>query len=90
MGLFNNLMTQISNSHECGNKYEDIFQTCERPGNSIFKTKIIQELVQIERPKNWNREKLLTIVMELKNMEYAYLGQLKILTQDGSTFKIFN
>ena len=68
--LFNNLMTQISNSQESVNKYEDVFQTCERPGTSIVKTKIIQELVQIERPKNWNREKLLTIVAELKNIEY--------------------
>ena len=56
--LFNNFMTQISNSHECVNKYGDIFQTCERPGTSIVKTKILQELGYS------------TFVTKLKNIEY--------------------
>ena len=63
-------MTQISHSQESVNKYEDIFQICEQPGTSIVKTKLIQELVQIERPRNWNREKILTIITELKSIEF--------------------
>jgi K+/H+ antiporter YhaU regulatory subunit KhtT len=31
--------------------------------------KIIQEMIQIERPMNWNREKLETIIKELIKIE---------------------
>ena len=63
--LFNALMTQAANGKECIKKYEDIFQTCELPGACTVKMKIIQEMIQIERPMNWNREKLETIIKEL-------------------------
>ena len=39
------------------------------PAISIVKAKIIQALIQIERPKNWNREKFLDTVKDLINVE---------------------
>jgi hypothetical protein len=42
------------------NNFEDVFQTCETPAHCYHcKSKIIQALIQIERPMNWNKEKLL-------------------------------
>ena len=62
-------MTQTTNENEKVNKYDDIFKPCELPGTTMLKAKIIQELIQIERPKNWNYEKILNIVSELMNLE---------------------
>jgi hypothetical protein len=67
--LFNTLMNQTSNSKESVNNYEDIFQPCELPSINMIKIKIIQELIQIERPVNWNQEKLMNVVRELINIE---------------------
>jgi hypothetical protein len=39
------------------------------PAISIVKMKIIQALIQIERPTNWNREKLLDTIKDLMNVE---------------------
>jgi hypothetical protein len=68
--LFNNLMTQIGNVQQCVNNYEDVFQTFDPPAISIVKAKIIQALIQIERPTNWNREKLLDTIKDLINIEH--------------------
>jgi hypothetical protein len=62
-------MNNVENGQECVNKYEDVFQTWELPANSIVKMKIIQALIQIERPMNWNKEKLLDTIKDLINVE---------------------
>jgi hypothetical protein len=67
--LFNNLMSQTGNDKQCINNYEDVFQVSDTPAISIVKAKIIQSLIQIERPINWNREKLLDIIKDLINVE---------------------
>ena len=67
--LFNDLMNCTENGQECVNNYENVFQTCELPAISIVKAKIIQALIQIERPMNWNREKLLDTIKDLINVE---------------------
>ncbi len=36
--------------------------TCEMPAVTIVKAKIIQALIQIERPINWDRERLLDTI----------------------------
>jgi hypothetical protein len=35
----------------------------------MIKIKVVQALIQIERPVNWNREKLLVIIEDLVNVE---------------------
>ena len=62
-------MNCTENGQECVNNYENVFQTCELPAISIVKAKIIQALIQIERPMNWNREKLLDTIKDLINVE---------------------
>jgi len=62
-------MSQIGNDQQRINNYEDVFQISDTPAISIVKAKIIQSLIQIERPINWNREKLLDIIKDLINVE---------------------
>ncbi len=62
-------MTQIGNDQQCVNNFEDVFQTFNPPAISIVKAKIIQALIQIERPTNLNREKLLEHIKDLINVE---------------------
>jgi hypothetical protein len=46
-------------------KYENIFEACKSPSNNVIKLKIVQELIQIVRPKNWNSEKVKQIIKDL-------------------------
>jgi hypothetical protein len=62
-------MNHTENGQECVNNYENVFRTCEEPAISIVKAKVIQALIQIERPINWNREKLLDTIKDLINVE---------------------
>jgi hypothetical protein len=39
------------------------------PAVTIVKAKIIQALIQIERPINWDRERLLDTIKDLINVE---------------------
>jgi hypothetical protein len=67
--LYNTLMTQIGKSCELVNNFEEVVKSCNSPEISIVKVKIIQQLIQIERPMNWDQEKLHTIIRELINIE---------------------
>jgi hypothetical protein len=67
--LFNSMLNQIGNGRECVYNYEDVYQACEVSAINIVKIKVIQALSQIERPLNWNRDKLLDTIKELMNIE---------------------
>ncbi len=60
--LYNTLMIQIGKSCELVNNFEDLVKSCNSPEISIVKVKIIQQLIQIERPMNWDQDKLHTII----------------------------
>jgi hypothetical protein len=67
--LYNSLMTQIGKSCELVNNFEEVVKSCNSPEISIVKVKVIQQLIQIERPMNWDQDKLHTIIRELINIE---------------------
>ena len=62
-------MTQIGKSCELVNNFEEVVKSCNSPEISFVKVKIIQQLIQIERPMNWNQDKLHTIIREVINIE---------------------
>jgi hypothetical protein len=62
-------MTQIGKSCELVNNFEEVVKSCNSPEISIVKVKVIQQLIQIERPMNWDQDKLHTIIRELINIE---------------------
>jgi hypothetical protein len=87
--LFNALMNQVGNNKECIKKYEEVFQTCELPGTTIVKMKIIQEMIQVERPKSWNSERLETVVRELINMEKYNANVSRSTLKFGRKWNVF-
>jgi hypothetical protein len=87
--LFNALMNQVGNNKECIKKYEEVFQTCELPGTSIVKMKIIQEMIQVERPKNWNSERLETVVRELIKIEKYNANVSRSTLKFGRKWNLF-
>jgi hypothetical protein len=55
-------MTKIGKSCEFVNNFEEVVKSCNSQGITIVKMKIIQQLIQIERPMKWDQDKLHTIM----------------------------
>jgi predicted nucleic-acid-binding protein len=51
------------------NKYEDLFKIGDSQCEIMIKMKIIQELIQIDRPRNWDRERLVNVIKNLMDIE---------------------
>jgi hypothetical protein len=49
--------------------YEDIFTPGKSYANCMIKIKLIQEMIQIERPTNWKMENIINIITNLKKIE---------------------
>jgi len=49
--------------------YEDIFVPGENEAVCNIKIKLIQEMIQIERPKNWNIDNIKKMIVNMANME---------------------
>jgi hypothetical protein len=50
-------------------KYDDVFIPGKSSATCLIKIKIIKELIQMERPRNWNEEKIKQICNDLMKME---------------------
>ena len=57
------------------NNYENLYRTEDLPILSLIKLKLIQELIQIKRPTNWNKNRTVQIIVSLRNKE-LYNGEL--------------
>jgi hypothetical protein len=62
---YNQIMSSINEPQECVNLYEDIFRKCENSGSSIIKIRIVQAMIQIARPTNWDRNKVTELIKDL-------------------------
>jgi hypothetical protein len=60
--LYNSFMIKWGNKEEQVQSYENIYSVGRKPGTTLIKIRIIQELIQMERPKNWSINNLETIV----------------------------
>jgi hypothetical protein len=67
--IFNEFVTQLNLREEKIQDYENIFMIGETEVISKIKIRLIKEMIQIERPVNWSREKLLKLTNEIKNKE---------------------
>jgi hypothetical protein len=67
--IFNNLMTTVNRRTDCVNQYDDVYVTTSSAGTTLIKIKLIQELIQIERPKNWGIDNLKQMITKLTNIE---------------------
>ena len=50
-------------------KYEDGFETCRLSVTSTVKMRVIQAVVQIDRPVNWTIENVRRLALSIKSLE---------------------
>ena len=62
-------MGTIEHPKEVVEKYDDVFMIGNIGMLSKIKMKVIQGMIQIERPTNWTIEHIKKIANEIKNME---------------------
>jgi hypothetical protein len=67
--LYNNLMDTSENSEDKVLKYGDVFLAGNRGSTALIKMNVIRELIQIERPKNWSKERFEETVKNIIKME---------------------
>ena len=68
--LFNIWMVSNNPMSKLINEYQNIYDIDDCAHVSKVKMKIIQEMIQIERPTGWNLEQIHKISREFKNIEY--------------------
>jgi exonuclease III len=67
--LFNELMSKMRLENEHVTIYDDIYKPGKTAAISLIKIRVIQELIQIVRPTNWDEGKMKNICNELLKME---------------------
>jgi len=53
------------------NKHQDIYRSENVSTVSVIKMKIVQELIQIERPTNWSKENIVRIIRQIRKIEMS-------------------
>jgi uracil phosphoribosyltransferase len=54
-------------------EYKQIFTAGDEPGITIIKIRLIQEMIQIQRPKNWETKRFEELVKDIVSIEkYNY------------------
>jgi hypothetical protein len=74
--LYNNFANKLGNEQDSVKQYDNVYKVGTSPAIALVKIKVIQELIQIERPKNWNEEKMDHLVEELISNE-RYIAKQK-------------
>jgi len=65
--MYNDIMSKVNNTRT--NCYQEIFVPGDNHANCIIKIKLIQALIQIERPKNWTYEMVKKIIVQTMTLE---------------------
>ena len=68
-GLYNNLMKHCNYAKDLVSSYEDIFRVPDGAGITLIKIKVIQNMIQIARPKDWTDKLLSEMVNSLIRLE---------------------
>jgi hypothetical protein len=76
--LYNKFISKLGNEQDSVKEYDNVYKVGSSPAIALVKIKVIQELIQIERPKNWNDEKMDSLVEELIRNE-RYIAKNKFL-----------
>jgi hypothetical protein len=67
--LYNDILKNSNLEEMAVKKYEDIYYTDNLSVTSMIKMKIIQEFIQIERPKGWNEMKMNNLILKMKSVD---------------------
>jgi hypothetical protein len=58
-------MTKLGKNVENVQSYENIYKIGNTPGTALIKIRVIQELIQMERPRNWTSKSLELLIENL-------------------------
>jgi hypothetical protein len=67
--LYNEVLEKSNLQNGKINVYEDIYYTDDTKALATIKMKIVQELIQIDRPKGWTIALIEKLIVNLRNME---------------------
>lgn len=67
--IYNEVIKEYFNSEYSIRRMEDIFNFSSGPIENCLKIKLINNLIQIERPIHWTKEKILGMALETKKIE---------------------
>jgi exonuclease III len=67
--IFNEIMNKLEMNQDKIKEYEDVYKPGSNSAIALIKIKIIQELIQIERPRLWNKENVTKIILEMIKIE---------------------
>lgn len=86
--IYNKAMRESFNSNFCINRKEDIYDFSNGFIENGIKIKLINELIQIERPTHWTINKIINIAIEMKKIEkYILLKNNKNLSSYNKKWK---
>jgi hypothetical protein len=85
--LYNNYMIKLDKADSVISEYSQIYNAGETAGITIIKAKIIQEMIQIRRPTNWDTSNFEKVVDELVNMELYNYKKKHCLAQFNTKWK---
>jgi hypothetical protein len=72
-------MLKLGNEQDCVKKYDNVYSIGQTPATVLIKIKVIQELIQIVRPQNWNNTNMENLVAELVcNEKYIALHRYEL------------
>ena len=75
---YNNLIRKMGKEQDLVRNYNNVYRTGPNPISTLIKIKVIKELIQIERPKNWDDNRMESLVKEIINNE-RYIAKKKYL-----------
>jgi hypothetical protein len=87
--LYNSLMAKSNMNCEKVELYEDVFKPGKTTASCLIKIRVIQEMIQIERPKNWKEENITNICRELMKIENYNSKEMKTLPKFIEKWKFF-
>ena len=77
--IYNTFMIKLGNEQDCVKKYDNVYSIGHTPATVLIKIKVIQELIQIVRPQNWNNKNMENLVAELVcNEKYIALHRYEL------------
>jgi len=79
--LYNDFVTSLNFLNENVTEYEQVFRVPERSELTIIKIKLIQKMIQIERPTFWTNSELASMIKEITNIEKYNAIVAKSLTK---------
>jgi hypothetical protein len=85
--LYNDYMIKLDKANSVISEYSQIYKAGETAGITIIKAKIIQEMIQIRRPTNWDTLNLEKVVDELVNIELYNYKKKHCLAQFNTKWK---